>query len=406
MLEKHELSLEELGPLADIIPGPEPKLKVVINRIPVEEARAIIPVCEPQLDGNELKYITKCIHSNWISSIGKFIHEFESAFSAKCGCRYGVACSNGTTALHLALATLGIGPGDEVIIPAFTMIATINAVTYLGAVPVLVDSELETWNMDVTQISEKITPKTKAIIVVHTYGHPVDMDAVTEIARENGLAVIEDAAEAHGALYKNRSTGSLADAACFSFYGNKIISTGEGGMITTNNREIADIAQNLRDHAFSDCRHFWHKYLGYNYRMTNLQAAVGLAQTERLEEFVQRKRSHACYYTSLLQDIPGIITPPEKNWAKNVFWMYGVLVSEEFGCTRDQLRIHLANHGIETRTFFIPMHVQPIYYKQFCGQRYPRAEKLCKYGFYLPSSPLLTTGEIDFIVDTIRTAGR
>lgn len=400
MIKKAELQLKELGNLADIIPGPEPKLEIA--RIPIEESRGIIPVCEPRLDGNELKYVTECIQGNWISSAGRFIRQFEELFSQKCGCKYGVACTSGTTALHLALATLGIGPEDEVIIPTFTMIATINAVTYLGAKPVLVDSELETWNMDISQIEDKITPKTKAIMVVHTYGHPVDMDKINVIAKHHGLYVVEDAAEAHGALYKDRPVGSLGDMACFSFYGNKIITTGEGGMIITNNKEIADIAGNLRDHAFSHDRHFWHKYLGYNYRMTNLQAAVGLAQTERLEELVGIKRDNAYYYTSLLKEIHGIVTPPEKEWVKNVFWMYGILFTDEFGLGRDEFRRRLAKNGIETRTFFIPMHLQPIYYKQYKGQQYPNAEELCKRGLYLPSSTRLTRKDIDFIVETIR----
>lgn len=402
MIKKTELQLKELGNLAEIIPGPEPKLEVEINRIPVEEARGIIPVCEPRLDGNELKYVTECINGNWISSAGRFIRQFEELFSQKCGCKYGVACTSGTTALHLALATLGIGPKDSVIIPAFTMIATINAVTYLGAKAVLIDSELETWNMDISQIEDKITKNTKAIMVVHTYGHPVDMDKINKIAKKHGLYVIEDAAEAHGSLYKDRHAGSLSDMACFSFYGNKIITTGEGGMITTNNKEIADIARNLRDHAFSHDRHFWHKYLGYNYRMTNLQAAVGLAQTERLEELVKIKRENAYYYTSLLKDISGIITPPEKEWVKNVFWMYGILLTSEFGMERDELRKRLAKSGIETRTFFIPMHLQPIYYKQYKGERYPNAEELCRKGLYLPSSTRLTKKDIDFIAEKIR----
>lgn len=400
MIKKTELDLKELRDLSEIIPGSEPKLE--INRVPIEEARGIIPVCEPRLDGREFEYVAECIRGNWISSAGRFIKEFENLFSQKCGCKYGAACTNGTTALHLALATLGIGPGDEVILPTFTMIATINAVTYLGAKAVLVDSELETWNMDISQIEEKITPKTKAIMVVHTYGHPVDMDKVNKIAKQHGLYVIEDAAEAHGALYKDRLAGSLGDMACFSFYGNKIITTGEGGMITTNNKEIADIARNLRDHAFSHDRHFWHKYLGYNYRMTNLQAAIGLAQTERFEELVKIKRDNAYYYTSLLKDITGIITPPEKEWVKNVFWMYGIMLKDEFGLTRDEFRQNLAKNGIETRTFFIPMHLQPIYYKQYKGQRYPNAEELCRRGLYLPSSTRLTKSDIDFIVEKIK----
>ena len=401
MIKKTELLLKELGDRAEIIPGNEPKLELAMNRIPVDDTARIIPVCEPRLDGNEEKYLLECVRTNWISSIGKFIRQFEDLFSSKCGCKYGVACTNGTTALHLAMATLGIGTGDEVIIPTFTMIATINAVTYVGAKAVLVDSEMDTWNIDINKIENKITKKTKAIIVVHTYGHPVDMDKVNKIAKKYKLYVIEDAAEAHGALYKKRHIGSLSDVACFSFYGNKIITTGEGGMLTTNNEEIAEIAKNLRDHAFSKERHFWHKYLGYNYRMTNIQAAIGLAQTEKLSEMVKIKRNNAYYYTSLLSKISGIVTPPEKKWAKNVFWMYGILIEDKFGVTRDEFRQKLAKNGIETRTFFVPMHLQPIYYKQYKGQRYPNAEELCKRGLYLPSSAKLTRNDIDYVVDVI-----
>jgi perosamine synthetase len=409
MLKETRLELAELGDLAEIIPGPEPELRVSIRRIPVFQSdltRSIIPVCEPHLDGNEMKYVTNCIETNWISSAGRYIQEFEAAFAAACDCKYGAACANGTVALHLALAALGIGPGDEVIIPTFTMIATINSVTYTGATPVLVDSETETWNMDVAQIEEKITPKTRAIIVMHTYGHPVDMDPVNELGKAHNLYVIEDAAEAHGATYKGRRVGSLGDCAAYSFYGNKIITTGEGGMVTTNNPDIARITWNLRDHAFSEERHFWHKYLGFNYRMTNLQAAVGLAQTEQLDHFVQARRGNAAYYTSLLSQVPGIVTPPEKEWAENVFWMYGILVEDEFGMTRDELRRWLADRGIETRTFFIPMHVQPIYFQTFKGQRYPVSEMLCKRGMYLPSASSLTRSEIEFVVESIAETGR
>jgi perosamine synthetase len=410
MLQETKLDLSELGELAEIIPGYEPELKVSIKRIPVSEldlGSKIIPVCEPMLGGNETKYVLDCLETNWISSAGKYIPAFEEQFARHCGARYGVACANGTVALHLALATLGIGPGDEVIIPTFTMIATVNAVTYTGAKPVLVDSEVRTWNMDVDQIEAKVTEKTKAIMPMHTYGHPVYMDRVWEIAEKYGLYVVEDAAESHGAEYKGQRTGSLGDAGCFSFYANKIITTGEGGMITTNNEEIARLAGNLRDHAFSEERHFWHKYLGFNYRMTNLQAAVGLAQTERFEEFVQKRRDNAYRYTSLLKDIPGITTPPEESWAKSVFWMYSILLDDEsgatvpFGLSRDELREKLAEKGIETRTFFIPVHLQPIYFKAFKGERYPVAEDLCKRGLYLPSASSLTKEEIEYVVGQV-----
>jgi perosamine synthetase len=408
MLQPTKITLHELGEeLASIIPGKDPELSVSIKRIPVSEldlSGRIIPVCEPTLSGKEKEYVLDCLESNWISSAGKYIPAFEEKFAAECGCKYGVACANGTVALHLGLAALGLEPGDEVILPTFTMIATINAVTYTGATPVLIDSEPDTWNMDVEQLAAKITPKTKAIIPVHTYGHPVDMDPLMELAERHGLFVIEDAAEAHGAEYKGRRAGGLGHAAGFSFYANKIITTGEGGMITTNNSKFASLTQNLRDHAFSSERHFWHKYVGFNYRMTNMQAAVGLAQTEQMSDFIESRRRNAALYTELLKEIPGIVTPPEAGWAKNVFWMYSILVEDEFGLTRDGLRTYLARHGIETRTFFIPMHLQPIYYDAFKGQRYPVAEMLCQRGFYLPSASSLTVQQIKYIAGIVQQA--
>lgn len=408
MLQPSTITPKDLGDdLSGIIPGKDPELAVTIKRIPVSEldlSGRIIPVCEPTLGGKEKEYLLDCLDSNWISSAGKYIPAFEEKFASECHCKYGVACANGTVALHLALAALGLEPGDEVIVPTFTMIATINAVTYAGATPVLIDSEPCTWNMDVEQLAGKITPKTKAVIPVHTYGHPVDMDPLMELAEKHGFFVLEDAAEAHGAEYKGRRAGGLGHGAGFSFYANKIITTGEGGMITTNDAKFAALAHNLRDHAFSSERHFWHKFVGFNYRMTNMQAAIGLAQTEQMAGFVENRRRNAALYTDYLKEIPGIVTPPEAGWAKNVFWMYSILVEDEFGMTRDQLRAYLARHGIETRTFFIPMHLQPIYYETFKGQRYPVAEMLCQRGFYLPSASSLTAQQIKYITGMVRQA--
>lgn len=409
MLEPSNLTPQDLGSeLEAIVPGKDPELISRIKRIPViqmdELGDQIIPVCEPTLSGNEARYVMDCLESNWISSAGKFIPMFEEKFAAEAGCQHGVACANGTVALHLGLAALGLGPGDEVILPTFTMIATINAVAYTGATPVLVDAEPCTWNMDVNQVAAKITAKTKAIIPVHIYGHPVDMDPLLELAEPRGIFVFEDAAEAHGAEYKGRRAGGLGHAAAFSFYANKIITTGEGGMITTNDLKMAELTRNLRDHAFSTERHFWHKYMGFNYRMTNMQAAIGLAQTEQLGQFVENRRRNAALYNELLGDIPGLVTPPEAGYVKNVFWMYSILVEDEFGMNRDELRGYLAKQGIETRTFFIPMHLQPIYYEQFKGQRYPVAEMLCQRGFYLPSSSSLTPAQIHYIAGAVRQA--
>jgi len=379
-----------------LLPSPEPVL------IPDNPFHKIIPVCAPVLDEREKRKVLECIDSGWISSLGEKIGEFERKFAEKVGAKYGIAVTSGTTALHLVLYTLGIGEGDEVIVPTFTMIATANAVRYCGAKPVLVDSEPRTGNIDVEKIEEKITSRTRAIIPIHTYGHPAEMDKILALAKKYDLWVIEDAAEAHGAEYKGRKIGSIGDAATFSFYANKIITTGEGGMITTNNSEIYEIARNLRDHAFSQEMHFWHKLVGFNYRMTNLQAAIGLAQLEKFDELVEKRIENARLYTSLLKDIEGLVLPPETEGIKNVFWMYGIRVKDSFGISRDELRERLARKGIETRTFFIPIHLQPIYWKDYVNEDFPVSEALCKEGLYLPSSSGLKKEEIYFIAETIR----
>ncbi|MFH1895678.1 MAG: DegT/DnrJ/EryC1/StrS family aminotransferase [archaeon] len=364
----------------------------------------MIHVCEPNIGKKEFEYVKKCFDSNWISSMGPFVKEFEEKFAGFCDTKYGISTTSGTTALHLAVASLGIKKGDEVIMPSFTMIATSNSVIYAGAKPVLVDSEMQTWNMDVTKIEEKITKKTKAIMPVHTYGHSVDMDPLMEIAEKHGLKVIEDGAEAHGALYKGKKVGSIGDCGCFSFYANKIITTGEGGMVVTANEELSEMAHTLMNHAFSKEKHFWHKHIGFNYRMTNMQAALGLAQLERVDELLGLKEKINSQYTEILSEVDGITTPPEAPWAKNVIWMYGILVDEKkFGMNKDKLMIELEKKGIETREFFIPMHRQPIYtqMKLFKG-KYPVADELNYRGLYLPSGTMLSEEQISFVCDTIK----
>jgi len=366
----------------------------------------MIPVCEPTLAGNELKYVSQCINSNWISSKGEFVEKFEKKFSSFCNVKYGVSCCNGTAALHLALEALGIKKGDEVIIPSFTMIASCNAVIYTGAKPVLVDSEPETWNIDVKKIEEKITEKTKAIIPVHIYGHPVDMAPLKEIAEKHNLFVVEDAAEAHGAEYKGKKTGSLGDIAAFSFYANKIITTGEGGMIVSNNEELAEKARLLKDHAFQKPR-FLHRNIGFNYRMTNIQAAIGCAQMEKAKDFVEKRIANAKLYNSFLRDVEGIVLPPKKDWAKNVYWMYGVLIKKEFGLTAENLREALFKEGVDSRAFFVPMHLQPVFKQKDerfpdTNGKYPVSEMLSKEGFYLPSSSSLSKDKIREITEKIK----
>lgn len=364
----------------------------------------MIPVCEPFLSGKELGYVNDCLKTNWISSRGKYIDEFEQRFARYCGCKYGVSTTNGTVAIHLALVSLDIGPSDEVIIPTFTMIATAFAVAYTGAKPVLVDAEPETWNMDVSQIEARITPKTKAIIPVHIYGHPCDMEPIMKIAQRHNLYVIEDAAEAHGAEYKGKKAGGIGHVNCFSFYANKIITTGEGGMVVTNNAKIAERAMSLKDLAHSKQKRFLHTDIAFNYRMTNIQAAIGLAQFERIDELVERRRANAYLYNSLLKDIEEVRLPPEKEWAKNVYWMYSILIEDGFGLSRDELMERLKEKGIETRAFFIPVHQQPAFQKMnlFQDESYPVAEELSRKGLYLPSGSGLRKAEIQEVCMIIR----
>ena len=403
MLRPSKIKVEDLGERAAVIPAKDPPLQLSIGRIPVSQNLGkIIPVCEPVLEGNELSYVAQCVESGWISSAGSFIDKFETMFADKVGVKCAVATTSGTTALQLALAAVGVGAGDEVILPTFTMIATIHCVRHLGATPVLVDADLRTWNLDAGQLEAKITAKTKAIVPVHIYGYPCDMDEINAIGRKHNVYVVEDAAEVHGARYKGKMCGSLADIASFSFYANKIITTGEGGMVTTDQQELGALCRTLRDHAFSKERHFWHRYHGYNFRMSNMQAAVGVAQMERWEQLVQTRIDHARRYIANLRDLPGLVLPPESEDRDNVFWMFGLRVEKEkFGADRDELRCRLAQSAIETRTFFIPMHLQPVFFERFKDQHYPVAEQLCAEGLYLPSSAKLTNSEIDFICERI-----
>lgn len=357
----------------------------------------MIPVAEPKLGGNELKYVTDCVSSGWISSIGKYIKKFEEEFSNFSDTKYGIATSSGTAALHLALVSFGIGKGDEVIIPTLSFIATANCVAYTGAKPIFVDSEPLTWNIDPDKIKEKITDRTKAIVPVHLYGHPVDMDPIMDLAEEHSLVVIEDAAEAHGAEYRKRKVGSIGHVGCFSFYGNKIITTGEGGMITTSDEEFMEKAMMLRDHAMSKEKRYWHPFMGYNYRMTNMQAALGLAQVEKIEEYIEIKRINAKKYNEKLGSISSITLPCERDWAKNVYWLYSILVDN---IQRDDFTTRLREKEIDTRPFFYPMHTQPPY-TDHSNEKLEVAEDIAKRGVSLPSATTLKDEEIDYICKTI-----
>ena len=378
-------------------------IKSISNRfLHMHDPNRFLPVYEPLLSGNELSYVSECIKSGWVSSLGKYILDFERLFAGFCGTRHGIAVSNGTTALHLALAALGIGPGDEVILPTLTFIATANAVRYTGAATIFADSEADTWNLDPADVARRITLQTKAIIPVHVYGHPAAMQPILELARRHGLYVIEDAAEAHGAQYGGRRVGSLGTAGAFSFYGNKIITTGEGGMLTTDDDALAEKARYLRDHAMSPEKRYWHTEVGFNYRMTNLQAALGVAQMERIEEFIDRKRQIAQTYNQLLGDIPGVILPPEAPWAKSVYWMYSVLVTEQFRLSRDALMAYLRTRNIDSRPFFYPIHQMPPYHND---DSHPVAERLSRQGINLPSAVTLTEADIQRVAGAIRQAG-
>lgn len=364
----------------------------------------MIPVCTPLLGGKERKYVDDCLKTNWISSAGKYVRLFEEKFSRYCGAGHGIATTNGTTALHLALAAAGIGKGDEVIMPTFTIASPAFAAIYCGAKPVFVDSQPDTWNIDPDKIEAKITKKTKAILPVHIYGHPCDMDAIMRIARKHKLLMIEDAAEAHGAEYKGKKVGGLGHVGCFSFYGNKVITCGEGGMVVTSNKKIAERCRRLKDLGFLKERRYWHEELGFNYRMTNIQAAIGLAQFERIERYIGMRRKNAFRYNALLKDIPGLTLPVERPGVKNVYWMYAILIQKEFGMDARVLMTHLKAKGIETRTFFIPLHDQPVFKKLGCASRtqYPVAEDIAAKGLYLPSGSGLKKGEIDYICECIR----
>ncbi|MBX4200849.1 DegT/DnrJ/EryC1/StrS family aminotransferase, partial [Candidatus Parcubacteria bacterium] len=324
----------------------------------------MIPVSKPIYVSGEKENLIKSIDSGWISSEGPFVKEFEKSFSRFIGTRFGIAVSSGTSALEIAMGAIGIKKGDEVIMPDFTIMSCALAVVNYGGLPVFVDAEPETWNMDVSKIEEKITKHTKAILVVHMYGHPSDMGAIMKLAKKYKLRVIEDAAEAHGAEYKGKKCGSFGDISCFSFYSNKIINTGEGGMVLTSNKKLEERCRTLRNLAFIKKRRFMHEEFARNYRLTALQAAVGVAQVKNAKILVAMKRKNAAEYTKRLKDIPGLQLPAEKEWAKNVYWMYGLVLDKSTGFTADSFAKKMAEKGIETRPFFYPLHLQPVWKKE------------------------------------------
>jgi perosamine synthetase len=367
----------------------------------------VIPVNEPLLDGNERKYLNECIDTGWISSEGPFVTRFEAAMAQAAGRRHGIAVANGTVALETAVTALGLQPGDEVILPSFTIISCAAAIVRAGLIPVVVDCDSETWNMRPDLVEARITPRTRAVMVVHIYGLPVDLDPVLELANRYGLKVIEDAAQMHGQSYRSRPCGSFGDISTFSFYPNKLITTGEGGMLLTDDDHLAERCRSLRNLCFQSHPRFVHEELGYNFRMTNLQAALGLAQLERLDQFVARKRRMGRRYAELLSGVSGIELPLcRTDYAENIYWVYGIVLKEEIPMDARDLMRRLSERKVGTRPFFWPMHEQPVFRKKglFSGESLPVAERLARRGLYLPSGLALTENQIEEVSDRLKEA--
>jgi perosamine synthetase len=364
-----------------------------------------ISVNQPLFEGNEKKYLAECIDTGWISSDGPFVKRFEKEFSLRMGRKHGIAVTNGTAALDVAIEALGIGKGDEVILPTFTIISCILQIIRSGAIPVLIESDPETWNMDVNQIEAKITSRTKAIMVVHTYGLPVNMNTVLDICKKYDLKLIEDAAEQIGQCYKGRPCGSFGDISTVSFYANKHITAGEGGMILTNDDTLAMKCQELRNLCFQSDKRFIHEKLGWNLRMTNLQAAVGVAQLEQLDKFLEKKRWIGNVYNNLLSDLKEVQLPLKAtDYADNIYWVYGLTLKNSVKFEASEIIKHLFKLKIGCRPFFYPMHQQPILKKLgfFQGEKYPIAEKLYQRGFYIPSGLALNENELKKVANTLK----
>jgi perosamine synthetase len=358
-----------------------------------------VPVYEPWLGDQEEANVVEAVRTGWISSLGRFVNRFEEGFAAYCGTGHGVSTSNGTTALHLALHALGVGPGDEVIVPALTFVASANSVVYTGAKPIFADVDPETWTIQVEEIERLITARTRAIMPVHLYGQMAMMEEILDLARAHGLWVIEDAAEAHGAAIGDRRAGAWGTIGAFSFYANKVITTGEGGMLTTDDADLAARCRKLRDHAMPPAQRYWHDEVGFNYRMTNLQAAIGVAQLERIDAFLARKRQIAEWYSEELRGVAGITLPLERDGTRNVYWMYSILVDEPYALRRDELMQDLRGRGIDSRPFFHPLDTLPPYLAE---RPKPVSLALSRTGLNLPSSPRLTEDQVRMIAGCIR----
>ncbi len=368
-------------------------------------SQEFIPVNTPLLNGNEKRYLSECIDTGWISSEGPFVKQFEEKFAQKIGKKYGIAVCNGTAALDVSILALGIGPGDEVILPTFTIISCASAIVRAGAKPVLVDSDPQTWNMNVDKIEEKITHKTKAIMVVHIYGLPVDIDPIVELSKKYGLKIIEDNSEEIGQTYKGKMLGSIGDLNTFSFYSNKHITTGEGGMLVTDDEDLVNRCKSLRNLCFKPERRFVHDEMGFNYRLTNIQAALGLAQLESLDYFVNTKRGTGRKYNDLLK-LKDVELPLAKtDYAENIYWVFGLVLGDSIDMDAQEAMKKIETLGIGTRPFFYPMHEQPVFKKMglFEGEKYPVAERLARKGFYIPGGTGITDEQIKIVADKLNT---
>jgi perosamine synthetase len=361
-----------------------------------------IPLSFPAIGEKEVQYVMDCLRTSWISSSGEYVERFEEAFAAIAGTRHAVSCSNGTAALHLALLAMGLSPGDEVLVPALTFVAPANAVVYCGGKPVFVDVERDIWCMDPSQIEERITPKTRGIITVHLRGHPSDMDAILEIAKRHNLFVIEDAAQAHGALARGRPVGSMGRIGTFSFFGNKMITTGEGGMITTDDDQLAGQIRLLKNQGMTRDRRYWHPVVGYNYRMTNIQAAIGVAQTERFETQLSRHREVAAWYQEALAGVPGLTWQKERDWAKHAWWQFVAIVEDDFGSSRDNLISNLRDSGIDARRLYFPLHRLPPYQDVAHNNAFPVADDLASRGVCLPTWSGLQRDDVNYVCDRLK----
>jgi perosamine synthetase len=370
---------------------------------PEPERRVFIPISEPTLGEREIELVSDAVRSGWVSSIGEYVTAFEKELASRCGVAHAVATSNGTTALHLALAVAGIGPDDDVIVPSLTFVATAAAVRYVGASPVLADSDPAHWCVDPEDVASRITPRTRALVAVDLYGHPADMDALAEIAWEHDLVLVEDAAESLGADYRGRPAGGLGLLGVLSFYGNKLITTGEGGAVLTDDAALAERGRLLRDHAMDPTRRYWHGEIGFNYRITNMQAALGVAQLERLDEFLERKRTIAGVYRAGLQDIPGVSLQEEADWATSSWWMTTLRIDAARGVARDDLAARLRADGVDSRPAFVPLHLLP-HLRQ--DGTLPVAEAIGGEGLSLPSSTSLTDSELEHVIGSVHRAMR